>query len=71
MPAKDTNIKKSRKSYTSKGQRRSSMKTSGPSTLFITDNRHVTVGWTAADREAHEKRIKSGHYSLPQGDLIE
>lgn len=61
--------KAAKKHYTSKGQRRSSMSTAGHSDLFITSNRHTTVGWSAKDREAHEKRIRSG-YKAPVGDPL-
>lgn len=43
--------KSKKPSYSSKGERRSSMRTRGFSNKFITDNRHVTPGFTEAERE--------------------
>lgn len=52
-------------SQRSKGERRSSMKTAGPSDRFITNNRHVKPGFTEAEREKTRKWLQNNAH-LPQ-----
>lgn len=51
MAEKKTNKKRVRTSQRSKGQRHSSMKTSGVSGGFIPSMRNIKTGWSAAERK--------------------
>lgn len=69
-PAKKPQKQKAaKKQYVSKGQRRSSMRTAGHSDRFITDNRHVKVGWTQKDRDLLQTQLRNGSFKfLHDGD---